>query len=53
MSDELIAEGLVALGLFGVLTDHGPLRPCTLVTVAPAAGCDRDFLDAQVPRDGG
>jgi hypothetical protein len=35
------------------VADHEPLRPRAVITVTLAAGGDRDFLDAQVPRDGG
>ena len=50
--DEPAADGGVPVGLFGVVADHEPLRPRTVVTITQAAGRDRDLLDPQVARDG-
>jgi len=46
-------DGGVTLALFGVVADHEPHRPGTLVTVAVPAGGDGDLLDPQVPGHGG
>ena len=50
--DEVGADLLVALGLFGVVADHEPLGAGAVVAVAVPAGGDRDLLDPQVVGDG-
>jgi len=50
--DEPVADRGVPVGLFGVVADHEPLCPGTVVAVAMTAGGDRDFLDAQVAGHG-
>ena len=52
MGDQVGPDGGVAVGLFGVVADHEPLRPGAFVAVAVTAGSDVDLLDPQVPRHG-
>lgn len=52
MANELAADGLVTLGLLGVVADHEPVGPGAVVTVAGTARGDRDLLDPQVLRHG-
>ena len=48
IGDELGADSGVSLNLLGVVADHETLGAGALVTVALAAWCDSDVLDAQV-----
>jgi hypothetical protein len=48
VGDQVGADLLVAFGLLGVVADHEPLGPRTLVAVAGPAGGHRDLLDPQV-----
>ena len=48
MGDQVGADLLVAVGLFGVVADHEPLGAGAVVAVAVPAGGHRDFLDPQV-----
>ncbi|HEX5510493.1 MAG TPA: hypothetical protein VFX41_02155 [Actinomycetales bacterium] len=52
MFHQPVADRGVAVGLFGVVADHEPLRPRAVVAVTVPAGRDGDLLDPQVPRDG-
>ena len=48
VGDQVGADPLVAVGLFGVVADHEPLGARAAVAVAVPARGDRDLLDPQV-----
>jgi hypothetical protein len=52
VGDQVGPDLLVTVGLFGVVADHEPHRPGTVVAVPDPAGGDVDLLDPQVPGDG-